>query len=939
MERITVGAVGVVGKVGQCQPPSIVMPLTVEPSKPRLCQDQRYLNCWMRDMPFHLESVGDLTRYVDKNHFQSKLDDKSGYDHVLMDEESRILMGFQWGGWWFVNNVLPFGWKISPYIYQSLGMKLIGKCISFSLVVPAAKLFTREMNIALSIALHSKKLVKIAGPLRMEIEYWRFLDTWEGHMTWREERHLVVSLASDASRFGWGGTLLDHRGHTVTEVGDSWCEPMLSRPIHVKETTALSRTLQALGDQVRNSRVDVLVDSTVLLNCWKRQYSRTHDMLEALKDLFWTTADLNVAISLQYVKSADNPADAPSRRLSPLDCALAPRLWSTVQQMFGGPKGHTCDLMALDSNAQCDHNGDPLPHIAPAPTPKAMGVNVFAHHISWVEGSVFENCYVFPPFQLIGPVLKFLREQKARCTIVVPDRYPRPYWWPILQSQCSSELRLAQQGDVDVLRRPSKDGFVDYGPVPWDLWAFRSLHGVARLWVPAVACPQCSYPNDSLFRFCQQCGYVRRTCFPPPQGEVLEIDVESIDSRIDLLVTKQSTYDRQKSRLFSQLSQFLASLPIPKDLMSATPHDLVRFLVWKDKTGKTQVHPLGCPHRGLKGPFLCGCPLRLAAGSVDSLIGKLRAIFKENDRAGDWEERIGLGNPAASILVKKYCKCIKEEQAAAGITPKQATPLFVDKLARLADHLDNQLETSRRVDPIKTYILARDQAYFKTLFFSGDRPGDLAQVRTNEMLRFPNDDGLLFNHTWGKTLRAGKSNLFGIRRCANTKICPVTGIERYIALTRAMQVDLNEGFLFRPTTGQRTISDTSISSEAMNSRLTTYLKEAGIHEGETAHSFRSGCAITLALSGSALADVMGHVGWERSHTATYYMQLEKVLRHDSTSALLAEAVDEHHPTADLAQLYQDLNSVKDFVLAFPPEKSTEGKPTKRTVPSEEDYAY
>ena len=41
---------------------------------------------------------------------------------VLMDEESRILMGFQWGGWWFVNPMLPFGWKILPYIYQSLGM-------------------------------------------------------------------------------------------------------------------------------------------------------------------------------------------------------------------------------------------------------------------------------------------------------------------------------------------------------------------------------------------------------------------------------------------------------------------------------------------------------------------------------------------------------------------------------------------------------------------------------------------------------------------------------------------------------------------------------------------------------------------------------------------------------------------------------------------------
>ena len=122
MDRIAVGAVGVIGEVRQCAPPSIVMLLTVEPSKPRLRQDQRYLNCWMRDMPFRLDSLVDVTRYLEKDHFQTNLDDKSGIYHVLMDDESRLLMGFQWGGWWFFNHVLPFGWKISPFIYQSLGM-------------------------------------------------------------------------------------------------------------------------------------------------------------------------------------------------------------------------------------------------------------------------------------------------------------------------------------------------------------------------------------------------------------------------------------------------------------------------------------------------------------------------------------------------------------------------------------------------------------------------------------------------------------------------------------------------------------------------------------------------------------------------------------------------------------------------------------------------
>jgi hypothetical protein len=76
----------------------------------------------MKDMPFSLDRIIDVTRYLEKGHFQTKLDDKSGYDHVLVDDQSSQLMGFKWGGWWFVNLVLPFGWKISPYIYQTLGM-------------------------------------------------------------------------------------------------------------------------------------------------------------------------------------------------------------------------------------------------------------------------------------------------------------------------------------------------------------------------------------------------------------------------------------------------------------------------------------------------------------------------------------------------------------------------------------------------------------------------------------------------------------------------------------------------------------------------------------------------------------------------------------------------------------------------------------------------
>ena len=42
--------------------------------------------------------------------------------------------------------------------------------------------------------------------------------------------------------------------------------------------------------------------------------------------------------------------------------------------------------------------------------------------------------------------------------------------------------------------------------------------------------------------------------------------------------------------------------------------------------------------------------------------------------------------------------------------------------------------------------------------------------------------------------------------------------------------------------------------------LKFYLGQAKIDEGETLHSFRSGCALTLAFTGSSFADVMCHAG-------------------------------------------------------------------------------
>ena len=119
IDRFKAGSLIFWGKVGQVQPPHLVMPIAVEPTKPRMCHEERFLNLWINDCPFLLDYLSDLPRYVGPGHFQTVCDDKSGHDHICLSPSSTTLFGLSWKGCYFVYNTLPFGWKASAYVYHS----------------------------------------------------------------------------------------------------------------------------------------------------------------------------------------------------------------------------------------------------------------------------------------------------------------------------------------------------------------------------------------------------------------------------------------------------------------------------------------------------------------------------------------------------------------------------------------------------------------------------------------------------------------------------------------------------------------------------------------------------------------------------------------------------------------------------------------------------
>ena len=127
-----------------------------------------------------------------------------------------------------------------------------------------------------------------------------------------------------------------------------------------------------------------------------------------------------------------------------------------------------------------------------------------------------------------------------------------------------------------------------------------------RTFVPAVSCPSCSHPNDDLFLFCQMCGYRRKTVPKKAPSSKISVDIKTIDDRLEHLRNAflQTSYSNQKCSLRTKFETFLASLPNSKTILSASPIDITRFLVWKDRHGRTVVHSHGCPESKVQ-PSVC----------------------------------------------------------------------------------------------------------------------------------------------------------------------------------------------------------------------------------------------------------------------------------------------------------------------------------------------
>ncbi|XP_019191837.1 PREDICTED: protein LIGHT-DEPENDENT SHORT HYPOCOTYLS 1-like [Ipomoea nil] len=118
-----------------------------------------------------------------------------------------------------------------------------------------------------------------------------------------------------------------------------------------------------------------------------------------------------------------------------------------------------------------------------------------------------------------------------------------------------------------------------------------------------------------------------------------------------------SRYENQKRRDWNTFCQYLRNHRPPLSLPLCSGAHVLEFLRYLDQFGKTKVHNQNCPFFGVPNPPApCPCPLRQAWGSLDALIGRLRAAYEEHGGRPE-------SNPFGARAVRLFLRDVRDFQS------------------------------------------------------------------------------------------------------------------------------------------------------------------------------------------------------------------------------------------------------------------------------------
>ena len=316
---------------------------------------------------------------------------------------------------------------------------LLGKLIATAAAVTPCMLQVRFMQQLHIQAVRDQRiwsdLIWLDQKASLELKW------WIGNLQLREGKPILTAppdlvIHSDAAKTGgWGA---ECRG---VQTGGQWSR--MEAKLHINELEMIAaelaiKTFQRMFPKTRSILLKI-DNMSALSYIIKMGGTGNVELIEGAKRIWDFLLPLGITLTAEYIPTKLNvDADFQSRNVEDSsEWKLNPEICKEVVLKMGRPQ---VDLFASRTSHQLN------PYMSLKADPSCWAVDALQQ--DWAH--LFP--YAFPPFNLIGRVLKKVRDQKINMILIAPLWVSQP-WYPSLLEMAIQEPILVPWGE-DVLQNP-----------------------------------------------------------------------------------------------------------------------------------------------------------------------------------------------------------------------------------------------------------------------------------------------------------------------------------------------------------------------------------------------------------------------------------------------------------------------------------------------------
>ena len=264
---------------------------------------------------------------------------------------------------------------------------------------------------------------------------------------------------------------------------------------------------------------------------------------------------------------------------------------------------------------------------------------------------------------------------------------------------------------------------------------------------------------------------------------------------------------------------------------------------------------------------------------VDTCLSHLSTSFEllEPPRSGEYDPGSRTGNPIKSPTVRRYKAGYLQDLKDRGFQAQAAVVIQEGKVHKLVLALYDASDiASTKGEGVQAATLLRDGVYFLYLWDSWQRGAEGAAIQASKVRVVPGGMEVEVGDT--KANRSGFSGLLSFPcNSHRPELCVVAGMHRLLrrlALVQGLPCDdpvIYEGYVFRKVApNRRQFSRDAFTGDAAYNRLLKHLKDFGMYDGESLHSFRRGANQHARALGVPAAERQARGLWASPTTARRY---------------------------------------------------------------------